>query len=65
MQIKFCLYWIIQLKGKLNIFNKFKYSNNLAYLHNDIDLMPKSKFAWSSWNFINRKFSKNLHLHIG
>ena len=28
---------------ELNIFNKFKYSNNLAYLHNDIDLMPKSK----------------------
>ncbi len=47
---------------EINIFNKIKYSNNLAYLHNDIDLMPKSKFAWSSWNFINRSSSKKFTL---
>ncbi len=38
---------------ELNIFKKFKYSTNAAYLHTDSSLMPNSKFAWSSWNFLS------------
>jgi len=36
-----------------NILSKFKYSKNHAYLHSDTNFMPRSKFIWSSWNFLN------------
>ena len=47
---------------ELNIFNKFKYSSNSAYLHTDSSLMPISKYAWSSWNFLNRSKNKKFVL---
>ena len=47
---------------EINIFNKFKYSTNTAYLHTDNSLMPRSKLAWSSWNFLNKPISKNFTL---
>ena len=47
---------------ELNIFNKFKYSSNSAYLHTDSSLMPDSKYAWSSWNFLNRSKNKKFVL---
>ena len=47
---------------ELNIFNKFKYSINSAYLHTDISLMPVSKLAWSSWNFLNKSDNKKFTL---
>ena len=47
---------------EINIFNKFKYSNNIAYLHTDASLMPDSKLAWSSWNFLNKSISKKFTL---
>ena len=34
------------------ILGSFKYKENIAYLHNDIRLMPDRKKAWSSWNSI-------------
>tara|TARA_B110000211_G_scaffold89354_1_gene104373 strand:- start:251 stop:955 length:705 start_codon:yes stop_codon:yes gene_type:complete len=37
-----------------NILKEFKYVNNVAYLHTDKSLMPKSKLAWSSWNSISK-----------
>ena len=44
---------------EVKIFSKFKYSTNIAILHSDQSLMPKSKIAWSSWNFLNQSsFSK-------
>ncbi len=49
-------------KAELNILNKFKYSINSAYLHTDISLMPNSKLAWSSWNFLNRSINKKFTL---
>ena len=49
-------------KSELKIFNKIKYSSNLAYLHTDTSLMPKSKYAWSSWNFLNMSSSKKFTL---
>lgn len=30
----------------------FSYQRNLAVLHTDVNLMPKSKGVWSSWNYI-------------
>ena len=47
---------------EINVFNKFKYSNNRAYLHTDSSLMPRSKLAWSSWNFLNKSIGKKFTL---
>ncbi len=44
------------------IFSKFKYSMNSAYLHCDSSLMPRSRYAWSSWNFLNSSSSKKFTL---
>ena len=30
----------------------FQYQDNLAVLHRDVSLMPKSSKVWSSWNYI-------------
>ena len=35
-----------------NILGNFKYKKNTAYLHTDINLMPKNTKVWSSWNSI-------------
>ena len=42
------------------ILSNFKYKKNIAYLHNDINFMPKREVAWSSWNSIldNNNFNK-------
>lgn len=37
----------------------FKYSNNKTYVHSDESLMPKSKAAWTCWNYIGT--SSPLH----
>ena len=42
-----------------NILGSFKYKLNTAYLHNDINLMPNRKNAWSSWNSILDKKDVN------
>lgn len=34
------------------ILSGFKTSKNTVILHNDLSLMPKSRKAWSSWNYI-------------
>jgi len=47
---------------EIDVFNKFKYSNNTAYLHTDNSLMPSSKLAWSSWNFLNKSIGKKFTL---
>ncbi len=31
---------------------QFRYSKNTAWLHNDIELMPRRRLAWSSWNYL-------------
>ena len=38
-------------KDLSRLLNKFRYQNNLAYLHFDQSLMPKNKLIWSSWNY--------------
>lgn len=32
--------------------SKFKYQENIAVLHQDINVMPQAKRAWASWNYI-------------
>ena len=42
-------------ENEKNILKNFKYKKNIAYLHNDSNLMPQRKNAWSSWNSILNK----------
>lgn len=37
-----------------DILGGFKTSKNTAILHSDLSLMPKSRKAWSSWNYITK-----------
>lgn len=37
---------------------KIGYQENVAYLHTDLDLMPKRKRAWASWNYLHRTGSQ-------
>ena len=48
---------------EIEILSKFQYTKNKAFLHSDIEMMPKNKNTWSSWNFIkNKKNSKDFTL---
>ena len=44
----------------MDIFSKFKYTINSAFLHSDPTLMPKSKKAWASWNFLKSSSSNKF-----
>lgn len=33
------------------LLSKFAYQKNIATLHSDIDVMPKNRKVWSSWNY--------------
>ena len=48
-------------ENEKKILKNFAYKKNVAYLHNDDQLMPKYKSAWSSWNSIldNNNLNKN------
>lgn len=37
---------------EMSIMSAFQTSQNTAILHNDLSLMPKSREAWASWNYI-------------
>lgn len=36
------------------ILQNFRTSENVAVLHSDVSLMPESRKAWSSWNYLTR-----------
>ena len=38
----------------------FKYSSNDTYVQTDVSLMPKSRDAWTSWNYIGTSKSDGL-----
>lgn len=40
------------LKPDFAILDNFKYQENIAYLHSDLNLMPKRKLAWAAWNYL-------------
>ncbi len=39
-------------ENEKKILKNFQYKKNIAYLHNDVRLMPDRKSVWSSWNSI-------------
>lgn len=55
---------IIQDKSRIEeeILGSFKYSNNLAVLHNDENQMPKNKKAWASWVYLSSKLNTKTSL---
>ncbi len=42
----------------------FGYERNLAVLHSDAALMPVSRRAWSSWNFLSRSADQNKKVSV-
>jgi len=44
-------------QSERNILSQFQYQKNKATLHTDESIMPKTKLAWSSWNY---RIGKNL-----
>jgi predicted NAD/FAD-binding protein len=42
------------------ILSKFLYEKNKAILHTDSSIMPKTKSAWSSWNYRMEEKDKNI-----
>ena len=52
-----------ELKAEFAPLQHFKYQENIAYLHSDIELMPKRKRAWAAWNYLrdidNKTTGKN------
>ena len=49
-------------KEEIDVLSNFKYSKNNAFLHSDVDLMPKNTKTWSSWNFLDHSQSLNFTL---
>ena len=44
---------------KQNRTKEVRYTKNKVYVHSDQKLMPESKKAWSSWNYIEDKKNKS------
>ncbi len=44
-----------------NLLGAFSYTANEAVLHSDVNLMPKRKRVWSSWNYISDGISDGSH----
>ena len=50
---------IINLKKEeKKMFEDIRYTKNKVYVHSDKKLMPESRNAWSSWNYIENKTNK-------
>ena len=48
-------------ENEKKILKNFEYKKNIAYVHNDDQLMPKRKNAWSSWNSILDKNDEKIN----
>ncbi len=51
-------------KVEKEILSNFKYQPNLAVLHRDISVMPKSKKTWSSWVYSNNQNSNSSDIAV-
>ncbi len=47
-------------KEEREVFSCFKYQENVAVLHRDSSLMPKSKRAWASWVYEKNSHAESL-----
>ncbi|CAL3968479.1 unnamed protein product [Diplocarpon coronariae] len=45
-----------------HVLSGFQTSKNTAILHSDLSLMPKSRRAWSSWNYITKSSPKSANI---
>ncbi|EME49093.1 hypothetical protein DOTSEDRAFT_67978 [Dothistroma septosporum NZE10] len=39
-------------QDELDILSTFRTTENVAYLHSDLDLMPKRRQVWTAWNYL-------------
>lgn len=47
---------------EVEVFSAFQTTENIAYMHSDLALMPKRREVWTSWNYlINSMPSKSAH----
>ena len=53
---------ILKILGKdatakeVEVLSAFRYADNDTYVHTDESLMPRARSAWTSWNYIGRRF---------
>jgi predicted NAD/FAD-binding protein len=50
--------------SEVEILSNFKYQKNLAILHRDSSVMPKSKKAWASWVYSNNSKKDNGQISL-
>lgn len=48
-------------EDEMKYLSTFRYADNDTYVHCDEDLMPKSKAAWTSWNYIGTTDGDSEH----
>jgi uncharacterized protein len=46
------------------ILGAFRYTTNRALLHSDVELMPRRRAVWSSWNYVHAGASGGGNAHI-
>jgi predicted NAD/FAD-binding protein len=51
-------------KSQKEILGSFSYQKNLAILHSDSSVMPKSKKAWASWVYSQNSKAKNNEISV-
>jgi len=47
-------------KIERQLLGKISYTCNSAFLHTDVNFMPKRKNVWASWNYINNQHSNSI-----
>ena len=51
-------------KELAKLLDKFKYQQNIGYLHSDPNQMPRNKKLWSSWNYTRKIKTNNMNLSM-
>ena len=54
----------INLTNLYHPLQKWKYSSNHIYLHKDINLLPRKRKYWASWNYIENESDNNKQISI-
>lgn len=47
-----------------DVFGRFSYQENVAYLHRDIRQMPHRRRCWSAWNYLSGAEAASSHLAV-
>ncbi|MTI08895.1 NAD(P)/FAD-dependent oxidoreductase [Curvivirga aplysinae] len=53
-----------EYRAEQRIFKQFQYQPNIAHLHTDESLMPKTKRAWSSWNYLRETIDEEENVCV-